>query len=179
MSHLNIEIKAKCSDLEKVRKILLEAGAVFIGLDHQSDTYFNVRQGRLKLREGNIENNLIFYERPNQQGPKDSNVILYKTNDVAVLKEMLVRSDGILTIVQKSREIYYIENVKFHLDLVKGLGSFVEIEAINSGGIDKDKLTEQCEHFMELFGIRQTELISSSYSDMLLRRDSNDHPFAI
>ena len=179
MSHINIEIKARCSNLEKVRKLLLKEGAVFIGLDHQVDTYFKVNQGRLKLREGNIENHLIYYERPDQEGPKGSNVTLYKPSDTKVIKDMLSKANGVLTIVNKAREIFFIGNVKFHLDLVKGLGSFMEIEAIGDDESGKNKLQEQCEHYMELFGIRSSELISSSYSDMLLRQDAKDHPFAI
>ena len=59
--HLNVEIKAKCSDPKRVRNILESKGAEYRGLDHQIDTYFRVPNGRLKLREGNIENALIFY----------------------------------------------------------------------------------------------------------------------
>ena len=40
------------------------------------DTYFGVPEGRLKLRQGNIENSLIAYRRPNQAGPKTSDVTL-------------------------------------------------------------------------------------------------------
>ena len=78
MNALNIEIKAKCSDLEKIRAILNSQQARFIGTDHQIDTYFKVNTGRLKLREGSIENALIHYNRPNQAGPKKSEIILPK-----------------------------------------------------------------------------------------------------
>jgi adenylate cyclase class IV len=60
MPFLNVEIKAVCSDPTSVRRYLIENGADFRGHDNQSDTYFNVPNGRLKLREGNIENNLIY-----------------------------------------------------------------------------------------------------------------------
>jgi adenylate cyclase, class 2 len=63
MHHLIVEIKARCSDPEKIRTILRARGARFAGLDHQVDTYFRVSAGRLKLREGKIENALIFYCR--------------------------------------------------------------------------------------------------------------------
>ena len=63
MEHLNVEIKARCSDVLSARQVLKGAGARFVGEDHQIDTYFRVENGRLKLREGNIENHLIFYVR--------------------------------------------------------------------------------------------------------------------
>ncbi|MFT5647501.1 MAG: adenylate cyclase class 2, partial [Aureispira sp.] len=70
MSWKNVEIKAKCADIKVLEKILLEHQADYKGLDHQIDTYFNVPNGRLKLREGNIENALIHYDRGNQAKPK-------------------------------------------------------------------------------------------------------------
>ncbi|MBL7709922.1 MAG: hypothetical protein JNJ86_12680, partial [Chitinophagaceae bacterium] len=68
MSFLNVEIKARCADASFIRNYLLNQGAEFKGTDLQTDTYFNVTNGRLKLREGNIENALIWYERTNQAG---------------------------------------------------------------------------------------------------------------
>jgi adenylate cyclase class IV len=58
MTHLNIEFKARCDDSEQVKAVLRKYNARFHGRDHQIDTYFNCSQGRLKLREGDIENNL-------------------------------------------------------------------------------------------------------------------------
>lgn len=166
--HLNVEIKAKCSDLQRVRDILESHRAEYKGLDHQIDTYFKVQNGRLKLREGNIENALIFYERSNQEGPKDSKVVLYSSPPGSSLKDALMKSCGALVVVDKQRYIYFIDNVKFHLDLVEGLGNFCEIEAIDkTGDIGRDKLRQQCQDYMTLLGIQETDLISCSYSDLL------------
>lgn len=73
-----IEIKAKSHNQETIRNILKSKNAVFKGVDHQIDTYFKAISGRLKLREGNIENYLIWYNRENKSGPKHSTVLLYK-----------------------------------------------------------------------------------------------------
>jgi len=171
MAHINIEIKAKSNNQEEIRKILQSKNADFKGIDHQIDTYFKVNKGRLKLREGNIENFLIYYQRENQQGPKQSNVMLFKTTPESSLKEILTKSLGILTVVDKKREIYFINNIKFHLDTVKKLGTFVEIEAIDkTKEIGKEKLLEQCNHFLKLFKIPKENLISNSYSDLLLKK---------
>ena len=171
MKHLNIEIKAKCNDHEKIRSILKSRKADFKGTDHQIDTYFKVNNGRLKLREGNIENFLVFYEREDKEGPKQSNVILFKSDPNSSLKEILLTSLGALVIVDKQREIYFVENVKFHIDTVKNLGTFMEIEAIDSdGSFSKEKLLEQCQNYLDLFGIPKVDLISVSYSDLLLQK---------
>lgn len=166
-----IEIKASSHQQKKIRNILLEKKADFKGKDHQIDTYFNVTNGRLKLREGNIENHLIHYHRNNQSGPKLSQVTLYKSNPASNLKKILTDSIGVKVIVDKQREIYFIENVKFHIDVVKELGTFIEIEAIDhDDSIPEEKLLEQCEFYLQLFGIKEEELIDVSYSDLLLRK---------
>jgi predicted adenylyl cyclase CyaB len=174
MSHLNVEIKAKCADPSFIRNYLLNNGADFKGLDEQTDTYFNVPSGRLKLREGNIENNLIFYTRSNQTGPKSSNFNLVKIEDAKGLKEVLEKSCGVKMIVRKKREIYYIKNVKFHIDEVPALGSFVEIEA---GNILVNKteaeLLQQCNFYLKEFGIKEEDLIAGSYSDLLMKASNS------
>lgn len=169
MSLLNVEIKARCNNASSIRKYLLDNNADFKGVDEQTDTYFNVQHGRLKLREGNIENNLIFYERTNQAGPKNSHFNLVKVEDAKGLKEALQKSIGIKVVVQKRREIYYIANVKFHIDEVPGLGSFVEIEAGNIlADLSQQQLNEQCNFYLQEFGINEEDLMAVSYSDMLL-----------
>jgi len=68
MAILNFEFKARTADIKKLEDQLLLLNPKFIGEDNQADTYFNVAKGRLKLREGNIENSLIWYERENIAG---------------------------------------------------------------------------------------------------------------
>ncbi|MEM6722631.1 MAG: class IV adenylate cyclase [Bacteroidota bacterium] len=169
--HLNIEIKAQCPDPDQIRQILLAHQADFRGVDHQIDTYFKVANGRLKLREGNIENHLIHYERSDQAGPKASHVSLFKTEPDSSLKTLLTKALGILVVVDKQRGIYFIDNVKFHIDQVQDLGVFVEIEAIDADGtIGQDRLLEQCHHYINLLGIDETQLLQRSYSDLLIEK---------
>jgi predicted adenylyl cyclase CyaB len=169
--HINIEIKAKCEDHNRIRDILRQYSAREVGTDHQIDTYFRCENGRLKLREGNIENTLIHYDRTDQAGPKRSDVTLYEVSPGSKLHGLLTKALGVKVVVDKKREIYFIGNVKFHLDTVEGLGKFVEIEAIDkTGTIGVERLRAQCDQYMALFGIEQDNLLTSSYSDMLLAR---------
>ncbi|MEK6933228.1 MAG: CYTH domain-containing protein [Nanoarchaeota archaeon] len=168
----NSEIKAKSHQNDKIREILLSKDARYIGKDHQIDTYFNFNYGKLKLRRGNIENALIHYQRENIAEAKKSEVNLVKFDPDSrlwVLEERLKEAFGVLVVVNKKREIYFIKNVKFHLDVVKDLGSFVEIEAIDSEGkFSLEDLAKQCNFYKNLFGIKDEDLIKGSYSDMLL-----------
>lgn len=166
----NIEIKARSERSGEIREILKSHHAEFIGVDYQKDTYFKVNHGRLKLREGNIENHLIYYERENISGPKQARIILFKSDPSSSLKEILERSLGILVVVNKTREIFFIGNIKFHIDHLEDLGEFIEIEAIDEyESIGREKLLEQCKTYMELFHISYDDLIKSSYSDLLLQ----------
>ena len=170
MPHLNIEIKAKTDRPDFLKKILLENGATTQGIDNQTDNYFFVKNGRLKLRQGNIENSLIFYERKEVAGLKKSEIELLKIdpNQSAVFEKMLEKSLGLKVRVIKKREIFWVENIKFHLDEVAGLGQFVEIEAIDSTGeIGEEKLREQCQFWVEKFGIKNEDFVAASYSDLL------------
>ena len=167
---LNIEIKARMEDPTAMRNYLKQQQADFKGEDHQIDTYFNTSQGRLKLRQGNIECSLIGYNRPNQDGPKRSDVELQALNSEVAkgIKSALTTTLGIKKVVDKRREIYFIDNVKFHIDTVEGLGHFMEIEAIDAhGDLGEAHLSQQCNHYMQELGIQQEQLVEVSYSDMV------------
>jgi len=176
MKFHNYEFKARATDLNGLEHKLLMLNPVFKGEDHQVDTYFNVASGRLKLREGNIENALIYYERADTAGAKQSDILLYNHNPGSSLKEILSRVNRIKVRVDKRRRIYFIGNVKFHFDTVKDLGDFIEVEALDEAGqIPAEKLKEQCSYYFSYFGLKESDYINISYSDMiqenLIRRD--------
>ncbi len=165
----NFEFKARTNKLNELEEKLLKLNPRFIGLDHQTDTYFNINSGRLKLREGNIENSLIFYERQNLAGAKQSKVLLYQHKPDQALKAILVKTLGVKAVVEKNRKIYFIDNVKFHFDEVKGLGTFIEVEAIDkTGTTETTELQSQCEYFAEYFQIEAKDYVSKSYSDLMI-----------
>jgi adenylate cyclase, class 2 len=171
---VNYEFKARTDQLDKLESILLEKDPRFAGEDLQRDTYFHVPNGRLKLREGNIENALIHYEREDSAGSKISKVQLYQHQPDKNLKAILEKALGVKVIVEKKRRIYFIGNVKFHFDRIKGLGEFVEVEAIDSeGSIGAEELAGQCRQYADLFGIRESDYVAVSYSDMML--EHHDH----
>ena len=168
MNIKNYEFKAKVDSLEKYETMLLQLEPVFNGTDHQIDTYFNVPKGRLKLREGNIENSLINYNRENVAGSKQSDIILYNHKNDKALKDILALQLGIKIVVDKTRKIYFIGNVKFHFDVVKNLGTFIEVEAIDtSNEYTIDELKQQCDKYFDFFKLAKIDLIDKSYSDLL------------
>lgn len=172
MNITNFEFKAKVSDLALLEAKLQRLSPVFKGLDHQIDTYFNVPKGRLKLREGNIENALIQYERANLATSKLSDIILYQHTPDPALKQILALQFGVKVVVDKKRKIYFVENVKFHFDEVKNLGTFMEVEAIDTdNSYSIETLQQQCDKYLDFFEISPAQLLSDSYSDLLLAKN--------
>jgi adenylate cyclase, class 2 len=169
MKIVNYEFKAIARDPWQLEQKLLGLNPDYRGEDHQVDTYFNVPEGRLKLREGNIENTLIYYLRPDIAGAKQSNILLYRCGPDKSLKDILVAALGVKVRVDKIRKIYFIDNVKFHFDNVSGLGTFVEVEAIDAdGNIGLEKLREQCSRYSSFFSIDSSDYIDRSYSDLMI-----------
>jgi predicted adenylyl cyclase CyaB len=168
MNIKNFEFKAKVDNLEDYENKLLKLKPIFKGTDHQIDTYFNVTNGRLKLREGNIENSLINYDRENINDSKQSDIILYQHEPNIALKNILTKQLGVKITVDKKRKIYFIDNVKFHFDVVDGLGTFIEVEAIDSNEqFTIEQLKEQCNKYFNYFGLDKLQLVDKSYSDLL------------
>lgn len=168
---LNVEIKARCKDLEHLHGILMKSGADFKGTDLQEDRYYAAKAGRLKLRQGPIENTLIHYHRPETDGTKTSEVLLYHPTNPKGLQAVLDEAMALRVVVAKERRIYFHGNIKFHLDRVRELGSFVEIEAIDrDGSRTREDLEVQCQAWMTRLGIKAEDGIAQSYSDMLLAK---------
>jgi adenylate cyclase class 2 len=169
MTILNFEFKARTHNLDGLEQKLLLLNPLFIGEDHQTDTYFNVPAGRLKLREGNIENSLIYYQRSNTADAKQSDVLLYKHSPDKTLKDILIKTNGIMVVVEKRRKIYFIDNIKFHFDTIQGLGTFIEVEAIDkTGEIGIERLKAQCNEYAKYFEIIDSDYIAVSYSDLMM-----------
>ncbi len=179
MKHFNYEFKARLKNEKHIRAVLKKVRAYFVGTDQQVDTYFRVPVGRLKVREGRIENALIFYERRNAPGARRARIELAPQPRRNPAKAVLAAALGVLTVVDKLREIYFVGNAKIHLDRVRGLGKFVEVEAIKKLRVDSGQLTvrdkricKQAQKFQKLFGIDDAEIIPESHSDLILQKMS-------
>ena len=178
MPHVNYEFKAVAKDHRPLRAILKKLKARSPGIDHQIDTYFRIPEGRLKIRQGNIENSLIFYRRTNNARARQSRIrmIAMSPQEAKTVKDILSAALGVRAVVDKKREIYFVGNVKIHLDRVRGLGKFIEVEAINDlqiGGrrvkTRPARIREEALEFQRLFGIENSDIMAESYSDMVLR----------
>jgi adenylate cyclase, class 2 len=173
MKRVNFEFKAQLRDESRVRAALKQLDARYVGTDHQVDTYFQVPSGRLKVREGKIENALIFYQRTDSPRPRRSSIELMLLPPRNGLRAILSEALPPRVVVDKRREIYFVGNVKIHLDQVRGLGKFLEVEAITRTG-RLNRARGQARRFQKMFGITSRDIVSQSYSDLVLARSAGN-----
>lgn len=167
---LNAEFKARVDDLAAVRKRLAALGPLWAGVDRQRDTYFHAPHGRLKLREGTVETALIAYTRVDTAAVKRSDVTLapLSAEAAAALRPVLAAALGVDVVVEKVREIAFVGHVKVHLDVVPRLGTFVEVEAIDTDGTRTlDTLTADAASMRTALGLDGAVLEARSYADLI------------
>lgn len=164
---VNIEIKARARDkavLQARAEALTDAPPVILV---QEDTFFHVPRGRLKLREqvpGRAQ--LVYYERPNQRGPKRSDYYLFETDQPTALKTLLSQALGVRGVVRKVRTLYLHKQTRIHLDEVEGLGTFVELEVVLHQGQSEAEGQAIARHVMDELGIPSSDLIEDAYIDL-------------
>lgn len=168
----NIEIKAKCADLQKVKNIVKERN--WPGeIETQKDTFFNVPNGRLKLREINESRSvLIPYLRADVNTLRDSEYVLLKTDETLQTIMILSKMFGIRSIVKKNREIFFYDNIRIHLDEVESLGSFIELEGVITKDSDYNVTQAKLEELIKLFEIKSDDVFKEAYVDLLEKKES-------
>jgi predicted adenylyl cyclase CyaB len=171
----NLEMKCRHPDLASVRKALGRLGAKAGELDVQTDTYFHVSRGRLKLRETDGRPAvLIWYDRADENRVRGSDYHLTPVTDAESMKAVLAAALGVRGQVHKRREVYLWHNVRIHLDDVVGVGTLLELEAVlsatESEAISQIRLDRLC----EALGIQPAEVIAGSNIDLLESGDGAD-----
>ncbi len=163
----NLEIKARIQDFTALKIRLKNAGAKFSATLRQTDTYFNCHTGRLKLREfGDGSAELIHYDRPEKTAKRWSRYYICPIQRSAGFIDLMKRALGIKVTVKKVRRLYLYKNARIHLDIVAGLGKFIEVEVIvKKGKLQADKLMRE---ILDIAELKSNGFIEKSYSDMAL-----------
>lgn len=163
----NLEFKANCDSLDALRQRLVDFQAKHRRTMKQLDTYFNVPQGRLKLREIDTHKaELIYYERSDRAESRYSDYQVCDIPEPMVFKQIATTAWGVRGVVEKQRELWMFGDTRIHLDEVKNLGQFVELETVIR---DQTEAEAQAEHqfVKEALGIKDEDLVSVSYSDLV------------
>jgi len=164
-----VELKAKVDNLQSIRNKLVALNAKYIGIFCQTDIYFEVPKGRLKLRQINSEKTqLIYYERENISKPKRSNVSVMEISESKAFTALLKKILEVKTTVKKTREIYWHQRTQIHLDTVDPLGCYVEFERKTPSTLKEvEKNIKLLEKLMETLDINPENLEKLSYSDLV------------
>jgi len=157
-------IKAKISSGGELENKLIQFNSRFLGVDMQTDTYFEVSHGKLKLREGTIENLITHYERTHDGGAEKTNVYRYDLNPTVEEIEKLKRTHQQIGVIKKERKIYFVDHIKVHIDKLPSGEEFIELEAIDRlNQFSDEELKHQCLHLKDKLGIHQSEIIQTGY----------------
>ena len=164
----NVEIKARARNFERQCRTALELAKVPPEHLIQEDTFFHVPDGRLKLREINGHSaELIYYDRTDSPGPKESRYTVYPADNPEELKEVLAKALGIRAVVRKNRTVSLVGQTRVHLDQVEGLGQFIELEVVLEAEQDIEYGSAVAEGLMSRLGIEKRDLVAAAYVDLL------------
>ncbi|HVN16607.1 MAG TPA: class IV adenylate cyclase [Anaerolineales bacterium] len=167
----NIEIKARVREFAEIRRRAEALSNAPCQIISQEDTFFSVDKGRLKLRDfGTGSAQLIYYQRPNQDGPKRSDYRIFETDDPASLKALLESACGLRGVVRKTRYLYLVGQTRIHLDEVDGLGQFMELEVVLHDGQSDAEGQAIAEDLMSKLGIEKNDLLDGAYMDLLEKK---------
>lgn len=164
----NIEIKARVRDFAEIRARAETLSDTPVEIIPQEDTFFHTPQGRLKLRlVSGKQGQLIYYSRPDQEGPKRSDYHISHTSDPENLKRVLALAYGIRGVVRKTRYLYLVGQTRIHLDDVEGLGQFMELEVVMQEGQSDTEGQAIAENLMADLGVERRDLLEGAYMDLL------------
>lgn len=166
----NIEIKARIDNMTLTRRLVADAADRDPETLSQTDTFFHVDTGRLKLREfSDVDAELIYYRRPDATGPTESQYERVPVSDALAMRGLLASSFGIKAVVSKKRLVYWVGRTRVHLDEVRDLGNFLELEVVLEQDEDAETGVREAQGLMKKFEICEDSLVSEAYVDLLHR----------
>ena len=166
----NIEIKARVHNESLVRDYMRTHGTRH-EIQQQRDVFFHAPHGRLKLRcfpDGTGV--LVAYDRPDSSGPKLSDYLLAPVPDAAACEAALARSLGVRGIVEKKRAIAIVGQTRIHLDEVRHLGLFLELEVVLHPDQEHQAGEAIATNLMRDLQIHPADLLETAYIDLLEQR---------
>ncbi len=163
----NLELKLKLQSHQPVLKILKDLKADYKGLLIQKDIYYKTEKGLLKLRIEVNKHTLIFYLRDEKS--KD------RFSDFEILNVEGSNAEGFFgkifnleAIVEKNRKLFMFDNTRIHLDTVKNLGKFIELETLVLAG--KKDAKKRFDRLVKILNLPLDNQIKCSYRDLILNK---------
>ncbi|KAJ0012686.1 hypothetical protein NQD34_017020 [Periophthalmus magnuspinnatus] len=166
----NVEIKAIVSNHEEFAERAAQLSQSEGAIIRQRDTFFNCSQGRLKLRDFmDGTGQLIFYERPDTDGPKLSRYSISPTTDPSSLRTVLSDALGVKGEVRKKRLLFLVGQTRIHLDTVEDLGHYMELEVVMRPEQTVEEGQQVAHNLMKQLGVSEENLVTGAYMDLILK----------
>lgn len=161
----NLELKIRLKNPGKVYKKITELNARSIGELDQTDIYYKNEKYRIKLRLENENQTLIKYLRNEGEGERwsDFEIIKLEQNDARKYLSDILQEE---IVVEKKRKLFLYDNTRIHIDQVKGLGDFLELETLLING--KKEASARFNKIKSLLSIREEKEIRKSYRDLMM-----------
>ncbi|KAF9812355.1 hypothetical protein SFRURICE_005466 [Spodoptera frugiperda] len=132
----NVEIKAKITDYENICKVANELSGGPPTIIKQDDTFYNVQEGRLKMRTyADSSATLVRYDRDDIEGPKLSNY----------------------------DKLYMVGQTRVHIDTVEDLGHFMELEVVLRPEQTLEDGQAIAQDLRTKLGVKEDDLIDCAY----------------
>jgi len=168
---LNLELKVKIRSHDEVITLLNSIKCEITNTLTQKDTYYKYPKGLLKLREQNGKFQLVKYQRNGRSTERWSDYsILHLSGDN--VEKYLEELFEVETIVKKVRNLYIYKNTRIHLDEVKKLGKYLELETVVEE-ITQEEAKQQFEDVINLLNLESLTGIRNSYKDLVLKNKVN------
>jgi predicted adenylyl cyclase CyaB len=166
----NVEIKARIDSVAALMPLAARLADGAPTLIEQDDTFFACANGRLKLRDQFAAGaELIFYQRADLSGPKESYYLRVPVAEPAAMRALLEQAHGQTGRVRKRRVLFLVGRTRIHLDTVEGLGEFLELEVVLKDGETAEAGVAQAHAIMAELGIGAQQLVQGAYVDHLSR----------
>jgi adenylate cyclase class IV len=162
---VNLELKVRLKSFNPVKKLLNEINAEYKGILDQTDIYYKAKGGLLKLRIENGSQSIIKYLREEKSRDRFSNYecLNFAAGDAAGFFSDVFKIEAV---VIKKRYLYIYENTRIHLDNVKKLGYFLELETqVLKGKADARRRYNTA---IKLLKLDKYEEFRKSYRDLIM-----------
>ena len=162
---VNLELKVKLKTFAPIKKLLNVINAGFVKELRQKDVYYKISGGLLKLRIENGKQSIIKYLRDEKGSDRFSNyeVLYFSEGDAENFFNNIFQVEAV---VQKVRKLYLYDNTRVHLDSVKGLGNFLELETLVLAG--KPDAKKRYKEIIKLLELDKYQELKKSYRDLII-----------
>ncbi|ADY01976.1 adenylyl cyclase CyaB [Vulcanisaeta moutnovskia 768-28] len=180
-----VEVKYRVPGHDVIKEKLKALNAKFLEHTEETDIYFNspIRDfaktdEALRVRIYGDGTVVLTYKGPRIGGiGKTREELSVTVNDLESLLEILRRLDfKEVARVIKRRDIYNYENFTIYIDIVEGLGNFVEVETMVNDRELINKATEEVLQLGDKLGLRRDWIERKTYLELVLEKNSMNKP---